>query len=91
MNTNTLEYTPNPLHEFTLDNGLKVVVREDHRTPQVALTLTFASRGDERPEEFGTGNVLLRALRYLKTITRPSLLKAEVLGSVTAIPLALAN
>mgnify|MGYP003434030262 FL=1 len=65
MNTSTLEYTTHPLHEFTLDNGLKVVVREDHRTPQVALTLTFASRGDERPEEFGTGNVLLRALRYL--------------------------
>lgn len=26
---------PQPTHEFTLDNGLKVIVREDHRAPVV--------------------------------------------------------
>ena len=33
MNTLMTERTPHPTHEFTLDNGLRVIVREDHRTP----------------------------------------------------------
>jgi zinc protease len=64
MNTPTIEHPPYPTHEFTLDNGLRIVVREDHRTPQVALTLKFASLGNERPEEFGISDVLLDALPY---------------------------
>jgi len=64
MNAPTLEQPSYPTNEFTLDNGLRVVVREDRRTPQVALTLSFASLGEERPEEFGIGGVLLDAMPY---------------------------
>lgn len=32
---------PQPTHEFTLDNGLKVVVREDHRAPVVVSQLWY--------------------------------------------------
>src|SRR5690554_2370509 len=30
-----------PTHEFTLDNGLKVIVREDHRAPVVVSQLWY--------------------------------------------------
>lgn len=33
MNKLMTERTPNPTHEFTLDNGLRVIVREDHSPP----------------------------------------------------------
>ena len=40
---------PQPTHEFTLDNGLKVVVREDHRAPVVVCLLyTSPSPRDQR-------------------------------------------
>lgn len=63
MNKLMTERTPNPTHEFTLDNGLRVIVREDHRTPQVGITLVFAvGTDDERPEDFGVTRVLQNAL-----------------------------
>ena len=33
--------TSQPTHEFTLDNGLKVIVREDHRAPVVVSQLWY--------------------------------------------------
>ncbi|WP_223543293.1 M16 family metallopeptidase [Pseudomonas sp. GL-B-12] len=63
MNKPMTERTPHPTHDFTLDNGLRVIVREDHRTPQVGLTLVFAvGTDDERPEDFGVTRVLQNAL-----------------------------
>ncbi|MEJ5061172.1 MULTISPECIES: M16 family metallopeptidase [unclassified Pseudomonas] len=63
MNKLTTERTPNPTHELTLDNGLRVIVREDHRSPQVGITLVFAvGTDDERPEDFGVTAVLQDAL-----------------------------
>lgn len=63
MNTLMTERTPHPTHEFTLDNGLRVIVREDHRTPQVGITLVFAvGTDDEHPEDFGVTDVLQNAL-----------------------------
>ncbi|POF40851.1 hypothetical protein B0D71_16555 [Pseudomonas laurylsulfativorans] len=63
MNKLVTERTPNHTHEFTLDNGLRVIVREDHRTPQVGITLVFAvGTDDERPEDFGVTDVLQNAL-----------------------------
>jgi len=63
MNKPMTERTPHPTHDFTLDNGLRVIVREDHRTPQVGLTLVFAvGADDERPEDFGVTRVLQDAL-----------------------------
>ena len=32
---------PQPTHEFMLDNGLKVIVREDHRAPVVVSQLWY--------------------------------------------------
>ena len=30
-----------PTHAFTLDNGLKVLIREDHRAPVVTVMVWF--------------------------------------------------
>ena len=63
MNIPTSKIPTLPTHEFSLDNGLRVIVREDHRTPQVGLTLAFAvGSDDERPEDFGVTRVLQNAL-----------------------------
>ncbi|EJM55956.1 M16 family metallopeptidase [Pseudomonas sp. GM48] len=63
MNMPTNELPSLPTHEFTLENGLRVIVREDHRTPRVGITLVFAvGTDDERPEDFGVTHVLQNAL-----------------------------
>ena len=38
---------PQPTHEFTLDNGLKVIVREDHRAP-VVVSQVWYKVGDRK-------------------------------------------
>jgi zinc protease len=54
-----------PTSEFTLDNGLKVIVREDRRTSEVGLMLSYLTGPDlECPEDFGISRVLLDALLY---------------------------
>ncbi|MQX52429.1 M16 family metallopeptidase [Alcanivorax sediminis] len=46
-------------HSFTLDNGLKVLVREDHRAPVVTVMVWFkAGSIDEAPFETGLAHVL---------------------------------
>lgn len=48
-----------PTHEFTLDNGLKVVVREDHRAPVVTSQLWFkVGASDEPPGKSGLSHAL---------------------------------
>ncbi len=48
-----------PTHAFTLDNGLKVLVREDHRAPVVTVMVWFkAGSIDEAPFETGLAHVL---------------------------------
>ncbi|MGF6205178.1 M16 family metallopeptidase [Pseudomonas frederiksbergensis] len=48
-----------PTHEFTLDNGLKVVVREDHRAPVVTSQLWFkVGSSDEPPGQSGLSHAL---------------------------------
>ncbi|MED5432277.1 MAG: pitrilysin family protein [Pseudomonadota bacterium] len=48
-----------PTHSFTLDNGMKVVVREDHRAPVVTVMVWFkAGSIDEAPFETGLAHVL---------------------------------
>jgi len=52
-----------PTSEFTLDNGLKVIVREDRRTSEVGLMLSYLTGPDlECPEDFGISRLLLDAL-----------------------------
>ena len=48
-----------PTHEFQLDNGLDVLVREDHRAPVVTVMVWFkAGSIDEAPYETGLAHVL---------------------------------
>ena len=48
-----------PTHAFTLDNGLKVLIREDHRAPVVTVMVWFkAGSIDEAPYETGLAHVL---------------------------------
>jgi zinc protease len=54
-----------PTREFTLDNGLKVIVREDRRKSEVGLMLSYFTGPDlECPEDFGISRILLDALLY---------------------------
>ncbi|MER2603158.1 MAG: insulinase family protein, partial [Candidatus Competibacter phosphatis] len=34
-------FAATPVHEFTLDNGLKILVREDHRAPVVVSQVWY--------------------------------------------------
>ncbi|MGH8333832.1 MAG: M16 family metallopeptidase [Pseudomonas fluorescens] len=63
MNIPTSELTSRPTYEFTLDNGLKVIVREDHRKPEVYSTVAYGV-GDshEHPEDWGLSRLLMSAL-----------------------------
>jgi len=46
-------------HEFLLDNGLKVIVREDHRAPLVTSQLWFnVGSADEAPGQTGLSHAL---------------------------------
>ena len=51
--------TPPATHEFTLDNGLKVVVREDHRAPVVVSQLWYkVGSSYETPGSTGLSHAL---------------------------------
>lgn len=51
--------TTAPTHEFTLDNGLKVIVREDHRAPVVVSQLWYkAGSSYETPGSTGLAHAL---------------------------------
>lgn len=48
-----------PTHEFSLDNGLRVLVREDHRAPVITVMIWFkAGSIDEAPHETGLAHLL---------------------------------
>lgn len=50
---------PQPTHEFQLDNGLKVVVREDHRPPVVVSQLWYkVGSSYETPSQTGLSHAL---------------------------------
>ena len=51
--------TAQPTHEFTLDNGLKVVVREDHRAPVVVSQIWYkVGSSYETPGQTGLSHAL---------------------------------
>ena len=51
--------TRQPTHEFTLDNGLKVIVREDHRAPVVVSQLWYhVGSSYESPGRTGLSHAL---------------------------------
>ena len=50
---------PQPTHEFTLENGLKVIVREDHRAPVVVSQLWYkVGSSYETPGQTGLSHAL---------------------------------
>lgn len=50
---------PSPTHEFSLDNGLKVLVREDHRAPVVVSQLWYkVGSSYEQPGRTGLSHAL---------------------------------
>ncbi|MCD5982963.1 M16 family metallopeptidase [Pseudomonas sp. CDFA 610] len=50
---------PQPTHEFTLDNGLKIIVREDHRAPVVISQLWYRIGSSyEMPGQTGLSHAL---------------------------------
>lgn len=54
-----LASTAQPTHEFTLDNGLKVIVREDHRAPVVVSQLWYkVGSSYETPGSTGLSHAL---------------------------------
>lgn len=57
LTTSTID--PRPTHEFTLDNGLKVIVREDHRAPVVISQLWYRIGSSyEMPGQTGLSHAL---------------------------------
>lgn len=52
--TGTLEVPPVPVETFTLDNGLQVIVSEDHSTPVVAVNMWYRV-GSAHEEEGRSG------------------------------------
>ena len=54
-----LAAAPQPTHEFQLDNGLKVIVREDHRAPVVVSQLWYkVGSSYETPGQTGLSHAL---------------------------------
>ncbi|MET1080395.1 MAG: pitrilysin family protein [Pseudomonas sp.] len=50
---------PQPTHEFTLDNGLKLIVREDHRAPVVVSQIWYkVGSSYETPGQTGLSHAL---------------------------------
>ncbi len=63
MNAPTTQLASRPTYEVTLDNGLKVIVREDHRTPEFCSTVAYGvGNSYENPEEWGLSLLLLDIL-----------------------------
>jgi len=68
--------------EFTLPNGLRVVIAVDHRVPQVALRIEYAvGEALDPPEQRGLAQligVILPKLQtqHLRAVERPRLLQA---------------
>lgn len=55
----SLAAPPPPTHQFTLDNGLNVLVREDHRAPLATSQLWFkVGSADEAPGQSGLSHAL---------------------------------
>ncbi len=51
--------TPPPTHEYTLKNGMKIIVREDHRAPVVVSQIWYrVGSSDEKRGITGISHVL---------------------------------
>jgi zinc protease len=79
------EYTPGKLEIARLDNGLNVVIQEDHRVPLVALTLYYGDGGSRSDPEGKSGLAELTAdLMARRTEHLPEDAYAKLLGRIGA-------
>lgn len=63
------DITTQPTHEYTLDNGLKLIVREDHRAP-VAITMVWYKVGSvDEPRGKGGISHMLEHMMFKGTPT----------------------
>jgi zinc protease len=61
----------NPVHEFTLDNGMKVLVREDHRAPVVVSQVWYKVGSSYEPSGLTGISHLLEHLMFKGTPNVP--------------------
>jgi zinc protease len=81
----SLAASPPPTHQFTLDNGLQVLVREDHRAPLATAHLLFkVGSSDEAPGQTGLSHTLEHMLfkGSSKTCAEEASIILESLGAV---------
>ena len=60
-----------PVHEFTLDNGLKILVREDHRAPVVVSQVWYKVGSSYEPSNLTGISHLLEHMMFKGTPTVP--------------------
>lgn len=56
-------------HEFVLDNGLKVIIKEDHRSPVVISQVWYNVGSNDEPEHLGGMSHLLEHMMFKGTKT----------------------
>ncbi|MNX91776.1 Protease 3 precursor [compost metagenome] len=72
LSTPALAQTQSPVHSFTLDNGLQVLVREDHRAPIVTSQLwVHVGSSYEGPGQSGLSHALEHMLYKGSSKTAP--------------------
>lgn len=54
-------------HEYTLDNGLKVIIKEDHRSPVVMSQIWYRVGSNDEPEKLGGISHLLEHMMFKGT------------------------
>lgn len=65
--TNFAEQVANTRHEYTLDNGLKVIIKEDHRSPVVISQVWYRVGATDEPEQLGGISHLLEHMMFKGT------------------------
>ena len=64
-------FAATPVHEFTLDNGLKILVREDHRAPVVISQVWYKVGSSYEPSNLTGISHLLEHMMFKGTPTVP--------------------
>lgn len=65
--TNNLKHITQLRHEYQLDNGLKVIIKEDHRSPVVISQIWYNVGSNDEPEHLGGISHLLEHMMFKGT------------------------
>lgn len=66
-NTTFSQKIANSRHEYRLDNGLKVIIKEDHRSPVVMSQIWYRVGSDDEPEKLGGISHVLEHMMFKGT------------------------